>query len=187
MVTRSQIPRLVYPVRQPVWHWAPAFAAAALLIIVLILWRNDVQLQKQVTALQTAITQNEADSQKTREVVAAFTEPDAVHVTLVAAGSKPQPHGRAVFVPRKGVLVFLASNLNPLPPKKSYQLWMIPAAGGAPIPAGRFKPDQRGNAMVLSRHHLPKNSEPKNFAVTVEAEEGASTPTPPIVLVGAGD
>jgi hypothetical protein len=41
--------------------------------------------------------------------------------------------------------------------------------------------------MVLSRHHLPKNSEPKNFAVTVEAEEGASTPTPPIVLVGAGD
>jgi len=62
---------------------------------------------------------------------------------------------------------------------------LIPAvAGQSPIPAGTFRPDARGNASVIMPT-LPKGVEAKAFGVTVEDEGGASTPTLPIILVGA--
>ena len=79
---------------------------------------------------------------------------------------------------------FATSNLEPLQPGKTYELWLIPAAaGGSPIPAGTFRPDERGNASVILPP-LPKGVEAKAFGVTVEDEGGAATPTQPIILAG---
>ena len=49
-----------------------------------------------------------------------------------------------------------------------------------------FKPDVRGSAAVINPP-LPVGVEPKAFAMTIEPEQGSSTPTMPIVMVGAGE
>ena len=97
----------------------------------------------------------------------------------------PQPQGKAFYLRNRGSLVFLANNMPPLPPQKTYELWLIPTSG-APIPAGVFKPDAQGNASVVNPP-LPAGTEAKAFAITVENEAGAATPTMPIVMVGAGE
>jgi anti-sigma-K factor RskA len=84
----------------------------------------------------------------------------------------------------RGAITFLASNLEQLQPGKTYELWLIPAAaGGSPLPAGTFRPDERGNASVIMPP-LPKGVEAKAFGVTVEDEGGSATPTQPIILAG---
>jgi anti-sigma-K factor RskA len=118
-------------------------------------------------------------------VLETMTDSSAMRVTLTTKGqTTPLPTGRATYVANKGTLIFLASNLEPLQPAKTYELWLIPAAEGQnPIPAGTFHPDGRGNASVIMPP-LPKGVEAKAFGVTVEDEGGASTPTMPIILVG---
>jgi anti-sigma-K factor RskA len=69
------------------------------------------------------------------------------------------------------------------PEGKTYQLWLIPEKG-APMPAGTFNPDERGNASII----MPKweKAPPaKMFAVTIEPDGGSQTPTMPIIMAGA--
>jgi anti-sigma-K factor RskA len=56
---------------------------------------------------------------------------------------------------------------------------------GAPMPAGMFKPDAHGSAMVINPP-LPAGMEAKAFAITIEPEAGSPTPTMPIVMMGTG-
>ena len=130
-----------------------------------------------------------AETKLTAETASLITEtlkdPAAVHVSLTSTGLKPPPEGRAAYAPDKGSLVFIASNLEPLQPYKTYELWLIPVEDGRdPIPAGTFKPDAQGNASVVLPQ-LPKGVQAKAFGVTVEDGEGASQPTMPIILKGA--
>jgi hypothetical protein len=48
-----------------------------------------------------------------------------------------------------------------------------------------FKPDARGTAMVMNPP-LPAGVEAKAFAITIEPEQGSSTPTMPIVMMSTG-
>jgi anti-sigma-K factor RskA len=82
-------------------------------------------------------------------------------------------------------MLFMASNMAMPPAGKAYELWIIPMAG-APVPAGMFKPDEHGNAVMMD-HPMPPGVEAKAFAVTMEKEEGANTPTMPILIMGAGE
>jgi anti-sigma-K factor RskA len=66
---------------------------------------------------------------------------------------------------------------------KTYELWLIPANGQAPIPAGLFQPDANGTASVVFPS-LPVGIDAKAFGVTVEDAQGAATPTLPIVMSG---
>ena len=68
--------------------------------------------------------------------------------------------------------------------KKAYELWLIPMQG-APVPAGVFKPDVHGSAMVVNPP-LPPGIEAKTFAITIEPEGGSQNPTMPIVMIGNG-
>ena len=62
---------------------------------------------------------------------------------------------------------------------------MIPADGSyAPIPAGTFHPDDRGNASVITPD-LPKGVPAKAFGVTIEPDGGSQTPTLPIIMAGS--
>jgi anti-sigma-K factor RskA len=79
----------------------------------------------------------------------------------------------------------MANNMPSLPSQKTYELWLIPMEG-APIPAGLFKPDAHGSATLINPP-LPPGMQAKAFAITVENEAGAATPTMPIVMMGAGE
>jgi len=181
------VPLAARPQRSPMrawWAWSPALAAFAFAVVAALLWHDNQDLRHQAGQLASIVTATQLDYQNTKELLSALTDRDAKHVTLVAAGASPQPHGKGTYIEGKGTLVFLASNLGQLPPRKAYQLWLVPSSGGKLIPAGTFKPDERGTAMVM-RHSMPR-VKLKTFAVTIEQEEGVNAPTSPMVLVGAG-
>jgi anti-sigma-K factor RskA len=167
------------------WAAIPWVLASAAAIMVVLLLRQNNGLQQRVAALASQSFAQQAELQKAREVVATLTASDAMRVTLVAAKTPPQPQGKAIYVRDRSSLIFLANNLPPLPPQKAYELWLIPKQG-APIPAGVFQPDARGSATVVNPP-LPAGVEAKAFAITVEPEDGSSTPTMPIVMIGAGE
>jgi anti-sigma-K factor RskA len=167
------------------WTLVPWVAAAALAVGLVVVWLQNSDLQRRIAGLQNESAQQFAELQRAREVVSTLTATDAMRVTLVAAKTPPQPQGKAIYVRDRASLIFLASNLQPLPPLKAYELWLIPTSG-APIPAGVFKPDAHGSATVINPP-LPPGVQAKAFAITVEPEGGSSAPTLPILMFGAGE
>jgi len=166
--------------------WVGWAVAAGLAVTAGDLYKERETLRSAVTEQSSRIDHLTADQAAARQVLDAMTDSSALRVTLNVKGAPPAvPQGRATYVSSKGTLIFTATNLEPLQPSKTYELWLIPAgAGQNPIPAGTFRPDARGNAHVIMPP-LPKGVEAKAFGVTVEDEGGAATPTLPIILVGA--
>jgi anti-sigma-K factor RskA len=171
--------------RKSPWMFLPWLVTAAILLVAGFFWQQSDRLAQRVAQLQDESAQQQAQLERAREVVSTLTSTDALRVTLVAAQAPPQPQGKAIYVRNRSSLIFLASNMPVLPPQKAYELWLIPTSG-APIPAGVFKPDARGSATVIEPP-LPAGIEAKTFAITVEPEQGSSTPTMPIVMAGAGE
>ena len=163
----------------------PWVAAGALAVGLVALWLQNSNLQRTIASLQDQSAQQMAELQRARDVVSTLTATDAMRVTLVAAKTPPQPQGKAIYVRDRSSLIFLASNLQALPPLKAYELWLIPTSG-APIPAGVFKPDAHGSAVVVEPP-LPPGVQAKAFAITVEPEGGSSAPTLPVVMLGLGE
>jgi hypothetical protein len=164
--------------------WAGWAVAAGLAVTTGKFYRERETMRGAMTTQASIIDRLMADVASARQVMDTMTDSSAMRVTLTKGQTAPVPQGRATYVASKGSLIFLASNLEPLPPGKTYELWLIPAvAGGSPIPAGTFRPDERGNASVILPP-LPKGVEAKAFGVTVEDEGGATVPTQPIILAG---
>jgi hypothetical protein len=164
--------------------WAPRVAVAALLIIAAGLSWEVMHLDMRLRRETATLHRMAAENAKAQAVVDVLTAPAAQRVLLTAAKTPPSPSGRAVYLPSTGALIFQGNNLASLPADKTYELWVIPANGSAPIPAGLFRPDATGNASVLLPE-LPKGVPAKAFGVTVEKASGSDTPTAPILLVGA--
>jgi anti-sigma-K factor RskA len=169
------------------WWWmlAPSLAAAGLALMVVLLGRQNSGLREQIAGMQSDAAAQQVELRRAREIVSTLTTSDAMRVTLVAAKTAPQPQGKAIYVRDRSSLIFIASNLPAAPPQKAYELWLIPSSG-APIPAGVFKPDVHGSAAVVNPP-LPVGVEAKAFALTIEPEAGSTTPTMPIVMLGAGE
>ena len=162
--------------------WA---AAACLAVAVALQFKDRAALRNTLAAQTGQIQRLNTDAATAHQLMDALTDPKAIRVTLT---TKPQPKaapiGGVTYNPEKGTLVFLASDLDPLQTYKTYELWVIPADGTAPIPAGTFHPDDQGNASVIMPD-LPKGVSAKAFGVTIEEEGGAQTPTPPIIMSGS--
>jgi anti-sigma-K factor RskA len=162
------------------WVTAVVMAAAAFWF-----WRQSDSTALQLAKLQNQLNAETIELQKAHEIVATLTAPDAQIVNVAAPNTPPQPQGKAIYVRDRSSLVFIASNLAAPPPQKAYELWLIPTVG-APIPAGVFKPNARGNATVVNPP-LPPNVQAKAFAITIEPEGGSTAPTMPIVMMGSGE
>jgi len=170
--------------QRPVWLKALEWAAAtaAILVIVFLVWQNS-QLQSQLASLQARSAADEQELRQAKELATALTSADAEHFTLVANNVAPQPQGKAIYDPPTGTLVFLASNLPAVSSHNAYELWLIPASGASPVPAGVFKPNARGTATVI-KASLSAGIAVETFAVTVEPEAGSSAPTSQPIMVG---
>jgi anti-sigma-K factor RskA len=165
-------------------YWIPWLAAAAMAILAVSLTVKLNQLQQRLRSESDRLAQLSDDSARARLVVELLDAPTAQHVLLTAAQSPVVPTGRAIYLANRGSLIFQASGLKPLPQDKVYELWLIPADGRAPMPAGLFRPNATGIADVVLPP-LPKNVPAKAFGVTIEKAEGSATPTAPIILAGA--
>lgn len=152
--------------------------------------RNNAQLAQnnadkaQQTAQEAQLTTEQAA--RAQRVLQLLTNPSAMQVVLhltPAGSASTKPEGRASYDAQRGELVFVASHLKPIQSNKTYQLWLLPASGAAPVSAGVFRPDAKGNASIVLPQ-LPKNVPVKGFGVTIENSGGSTSPTMPIVLAG---
>jgi anti-sigma-K factor RskA len=168
--------------RWPAFGWA---AAVAMIVVAAVMWNQNAQLKSSLAEMQGLSDQQRLELGQARHVVDTLTAQDVQRVDVMPVGLKqPPPQGKAIYSRQNNGLIFVASNLLPLPAQKAYQLWIIPTQG-APIPAGVFKPDAHGGAVVINPP-IPAGVEAKAFAITIEPEAGSTTPTMPIVMLGAG-
>jgi hypothetical protein len=165
-------------------NWVPWMAAAALLVAAVFFAVDASRLQAKLHDEAELTARLEASNAHAREALEVLTSPHSQRVVLTAAKTPPAPAGRAVYLAAHGGLIFQASNLASLAQDRIYELWLIPADGTAPIPAGLFQPDAAGNASVVMPP-LPSGVQAKAFGVTVEKASGSTTPTAPILLSGA--
>ena len=178
--------RVVIGVLRPGWlRFAPVAVALFLVVFSYLLWRSNLRMQTRLEQAQAQLKEQGEELQKVEAVVKLLHDPDTQQITLVAGRELPKPHVKTFYSPKMGRLILVASNLGQLPPEKMYELWLLPANGGAPMPCGMFSPSAKGDAMMdysLSAAGI----DAKGFAITVEPESGSSVPTPPIQFSGTG-
>ncbi len=163
--------------------WVGWALAAGMVLPVVNFYQERERLRTTIAGQSQRMQEAQSSTEQAVALMQAVQDPTAVRVALTSTGAAPPPEGRAVYVPDKGSLVFIASNLEKLQAYKTYELWLIPKDGKSPIAAGIFRPDERGNASVVLPA-LPKGVEAAAFGVTVEDGDGSQTPTAPILLKG---
>ncbi len=163
--------------------WAGWGLAAGLAFTAGRVYLQNDQLHRDVVAQHEALLHMATSAESASAAADIFTDPKAQNVVLTASKEKPPPEGRLAYIAEKGSLVFLATNMAPLAASKTYELWVIPADGKIPIPAGTFRPDAQGYASVVLPQ-LPKGIAAGMFGVTVEPEGGSVSPTMPVLMGG---
>ena len=165
--------------------FAPITVALLLVIISAVLVRENYRLRNRNERLSAQVSAETGNSAHARAVLEVLNSQNTQKMVLVAAKEKPQPQVKTIYQEEKGRVLLLANNLGPLPADKVYELWLLPASGGAPMPAGIFKPDANGNSVMLQTMGSDSIAA-KGFAITIENAGGSQTPTSPIVFAPAG-
>lgn len=163
-------------------------------------FRQREQIESSMADQQARLDQTTTQATHAQDALATLTAANAMQVALhapaAAPGAKPvaakpgapaaaaSPEALAAYLADKGALVFVAVHLEPAPAGKTYELWLIPADGRNPIPAGMFRPDAQGAASIVMPQ-LPKGVPAKGFGVTVENDGGSDTPTMPLAMSGS--
>lgn len=140
--------------------------------------RRLVEASDRLADAQTALAASRSDAAGIRASLALLTSADARDLGLAGQAPARGARGRA-FISRTGGLIFAASNLPPLPPARTYQLWYLTA--GAPVSAGLVQPDATGSVLATFPG-TPIVPEPQGFAVSIEPEGGVPAPTGQIYL-----
>jgi anti-sigma-K factor RskA len=164
--------------------WVPWMTAAAMAIAAISLGVQNKALNDELNDESKLVKNLAGQASKAQQVLEVLTEPSAQRVTLTEGKAPAEPSARATYLPERGALILLATNLKPLPQGKAYELWLIPANGKAPVPAGVFHPDSTGTATLVLPPLTPGIAA-KAFGVTIEKASGADSPTLPIILSGA--
>jgi anti-sigma-K factor RskA len=156
----------------------------ALAAAVIFLGYDDLSHIHQIRQMGPAISRYEKASAEFADLKNFLRGANTQQVTLhEKPGAAKSPEGHAIYSASSGRLVFTAANMPAPPPGKAYELWVLPAAGGAPIAAGVFTPDLQGSAAVVFPE-IPVNVQAAGFGVTVEDAAGSKVPTSPIMISG---
>jgi anti-sigma factor RsiW len=169
--------------RPPMIGWTGWAVAATLAIVSAFLFKDHRALQENMAVQSSEMQRLNNRAAASHQLMDALTDPQAVRVTLAPKAPPKGPVAGVTYNPKRGTLVFLASNLDPLQTYKTYELWVIPK-GNPPIPAGTFHPDEHGNASVIMPN-LPEGVDAKAFGVTIEDAGGSDKPTMPIIMAGS--
>jgi anti-sigma-K factor RskA len=166
--------------------WAvitPWAIAACLAVACSILGYRTASLNDALDGESALVSNLAAKASRAQQVLEVLNAPNAQRVTLAATKTPPAPTAHAVYLAERGALMMEANNLKSVPAGKTYELWVIPASGAAPVPAGTFTPNGEGYASVVLPT-LPSGVPAKAFGITIENAGGSKTPTLPIVLSG---
>jgi anti-sigma-K factor RskA len=178
------------------WRRAEWVAAAASIMLVvsvaLLTWvirdRQGLRDSLGEQAARVAGVQGTSDSLRLvvlarDSMLVAITGRDVAVMTLTKSGAHA-PFARMFWDRTKNTWTFVAHDMPDLKPGRTYQLWLVTAAG-AKISAGTFDP-RNGEGVVRATYPLAADSL-SAVAVTEEAAGGAPQPTSaPIIAVSAG-
>jgi Anti-sigma-K factor rskA/Putative zinc-finger len=118
-----------------------------------------------------------------REATLAAVSSPAARVIEMAAARPAAPSGRMFWDPATNRWTFFAHNLPAVREGREYQLWLV-TTDDRKIPAGTFRPDQGGAAVVQATYALAADSLAA-VAVTEEPAGGLPQPSGAIVIAGA--
>ena len=155
--------------RRPVW----AAVAAAALVAAVALGAWNAQLRDQVAGL-------EAYRNGVVQVLDQAAQPGAQLAVLTAPAGTGGPSGLAA-VAADGSVAMVMRDLTPTTGSQVYEAWLI-AGKEAPVPIGGFTVGGNGFASFIAAHAAL--GEGVVVALTLEAHEGAQTPTLPIIALG---
>lgn len=155
------------------------------------------QIQNSIAAQQARMEDTTRQAARAQEALATLTAANAMQMPLHATAAvkpatpvkpgttppptPPSPDALVAYLADKGALLFIGTHMEPAPPGKTYELWLIPADGRNPMPAGTFKPDAQGTAHIMMPQ-IPRGVPAKGFGITVENDGGSDTPTLPILM-----
>lgn len=161
--------------------WAPA--AAVLAIATILLWITDRRIDEQLHQLQQQVAASQLETQHMQELASMLAANDTKTAALAPTAQIPKGWGRINYNSRMGMVCY-TGDLPAPPPKKEYQMWIVPEMG-APISVGTFLPAKFNDGhMCMAK--MPEGVSCKSFAVTVEPMGGMPHPTGPMVLTGTG-
>ena len=143
-------------------------------IVAISLGVQNKALNDELRAESNLVKNLAAQASQAQQVLEVLTAPSAQRVTLTEGKTPAQPSARATYLPERGGLILLATNLKPLPQDKAYELWVIPANGKAPVPAGVFRPDAAGRLPCAAS--APAGIAAKAFGVTIGSRQPVGSP-----------
>jgi anti-sigma-K factor RskA len=159
---------------------AAALIFVALVIGLAILWKQNRTAQTELAHLKSQIEESRKARDQEREAVELVTSPGARMTELRGTKDAPGAHAMLVFDHKTGRAILMAKGLPSAPAGKAYQLWFM--VGTRPMPGKVFTTDSAGNAM--SHDQVPAEAlDSKVFAVTLEPQGGAASPTGPMYLL----
>jgi anti-sigma-K factor RskA len=120
--------------------------------------------------------------ERSEATLAAVTAP-ASRVIELAAARPAAPGGRMFWNVATNRWTFFAHNLPAVREGREYQLWLI-TTDQRKIPAGTFRPDPRGQAVVQATYALAPDSLGA-VAVTEEPAGGLPQPSGAVIVAGA--
>jgi hypothetical protein len=172
--------------RPPMLPWLAAAASLVLLIGVGMYAASlrgrlaTVEERYRVAARERSELERRAEQSET--LLAAVTAPASRVIELAAA--RPQaPSGRMFWDVAHNRWTFVAHNLPAVAEGREYQLWLI-TTDNVRIPAGTFRPDAGGGAVVQATYALAADSLGA-VAVTEEPAGGLPQPSGAIIVAGA--
>ena len=170
--------------------WLAAAATIAAVVSGALAWNSRAEnsrlreqlasAQERAAVLDGQVAALRASATHAQETAAVLRAADLGRVELAGQTSALNASGRILWSPTQG-LVFVATNLPPLPPGRVYQLWVV--ADNKPTSAGLVTPDAAGHLTVINSQ--PVAAHATTFAVTLEPEGGSTGPTTPVLLAGS--
>jgi anti-sigma-K factor RskA len=162
--------------------WVLATAAAALLVLSSLLWKQSDHLRGDVEKLHAEVQTLHKQLDYQRRVADVMEGPNVLNVALRPMPGMPKGDAMVHYNAVKGKLVY-DGWIEPAPSDKSYQLWVVPM-DGSPISVGVFNPVTEDRASWIAS--VPEGVQAKAFAITMEPAGGKDQPTGPQILVGSG-
>ena len=164
-------------------RWGAAIlipAAAVLALATILLWTENIRLDRQLAEQRAAIEAQQKQLDEARHTVDLMSAKDTVTVALASRPGMPKGAVHVMYNAKMGMLM-CDGWVEPAPKDKSYQLWLVPM-DGKPISAGVLSAPSGPIDHWMMK--LPQGVAAKAFAVTLEPSGGMPQPTGPMVLVG---
>jgi anti-sigma-K factor RskA len=151
------------------WVWlAQALAVASICLLAAVVWSNG-----RLASTRTRLERVAGERDQLRTAVEILSRIDTR--TIQFGPSNAGAHGRVLVNP-KGGFVVVGSELPQIAEDRTFELWLVPANGKPPVPAGVFRTERAGPFVHVSQQPV----DPATIAavaVSVEPRGGSPAPT----------